>query len=97
MAAVPWQDRQPVALPPALLGERVQPHGPADHPLGQADHVDGRRVVVVSVTVVAGPAASVKESLFFDEDPVTDAEMRGELRSGGRGPAHQARGLTGRC
>src|SRR5260221_7996598 len=53
VAAVLGQDRQPITLPPAVAAaERVQPHGPAGDPVRQADHVDGRRVVVAGVTVV---------------------------------------------
>jgi hypothetical protein len=91
--AVARQHREPVTLPPPRLpGQRVEPDGPADDPVGEADDVDRGRVVIVAVPVLAaGPAGVPEEALLDDEDLVTDPEVRRPLR--GRG--HRTAGKPG--
>src|SRR5262249_4103266 len=63
--AVTSEHRQPVALPPPRRpGQRVQPDGAADDPVGQAHDVNRRRVLVVGVPVVARPAGGGEQALL---------------------------------
>jgi len=72
----PGQHREPVTLPQARRGQRVEPDRAADVRGGEADHVDCRRIGVVAVPVVTGPAARREEEpLFAHEHLVPDAEV----------------------
>jgi len=100
---VAGQHGQPVALPPAVGSQRVEADRPADLVVGQADHVDRGRVVVVPVKVGAVPvgavpvaayaasaahaASAAEQSLLGHEDLAPDLEVGVPFGAGGYGPA----------